>query len=88
MFKTANFPGASTGDLNNAKALYALLTGRVSSITGTGYLNTAGDDYVYNGALYRKETQDDYSFFAQDVWRWKPTVTMTVGVRYQYTLPM
>jgi hypothetical protein len=31
----------------------------------------------------RREWQDDYSFFAQDVWRWKPTVTVT-AVRYRY----
>ena len=32
MFTTANFPGASTTDLTNARNLYAVLTGRVSSI--------------------------------------------------------
>jgi outer membrane receptor protein involved in Fe transport len=88
MFNTTNFPGSTAGDRNNAKALYALLTGRVSSISGTGYLNEAGTEYVYNGPITGREWQDDYSFFAQDVWRWKPTVTVTGGVRYQYTLPM
>jgi hypothetical protein len=53
MFSTTNFPGASSGDLNNARALYALLTGRVSSIDATGRLNAAGTDYVYNGPLRR-----------------------------------
>jgi hypothetical protein len=88
MFTTTNFPGSTSADRNSAKALYALLTGRVSSIGGTGYLNDAGDAFVYNGPLTRREWQDDYSFYAQDVWRWKPTVTVTAGVRYQYTLPM
>ncbi len=81
-------PRRRSGDLNNAGRCTPLLTGRVSSITGTGRLNDAGTEYIYNGNLYRKEIQDDYSFFAQDVWRWKPTVTVTAGVRYQYTLPM
>ena len=88
MFSAGNFPGSSSGDRNSAKALYALLTGRVSSIAATGRLNSAGDEYVYNGELFRAETQDDFSFYAQDVWRWKPTVTFTLGLRYQYTLPM
>jgi hypothetical protein len=88
MFNTTNFPGSTSGDRNSAKALYALLTGRVSSIGGTGRLNEAGTEYVYNGPITGREWQDDYSFFAQDVWRWKPTVTITAGVRYQYTLPM
>jgi len=34
VFSTANFPGATDGDLNNARRLYDLLTGRVSSIDG------------------------------------------------------
>src|SRR4030095_8758014 len=88
VFHTVNFPGSTSGDRNSAKALYALLTGRVSSISGTGFLNEAGDVYVYNGPLTHKEWQDDYSFYAQDMWRWKPTVTITAGLRYQYTLPM
>ena len=88
MFSAANFPGSVSGDRNNAKALYALLTGRVSSISGTGRMNDAGDAYVYNGDLTRRETQDDYSFYAQDTWRWKPTVTITAGLRYQFTLPI
>jgi hypothetical protein len=73
IFNTTNFPGATQGELNSAASLYALLTGRVSSITATGNLNNAGTEYIYNGALFRKQTQDDYSFYAQDTWRWKPT---------------
>jgi hypothetical protein len=69
MFNTVNYPGSTSAERNNAKALYALLTGRVSSISGTGRLNEAGSEYLYNGRLVRRETQDDYSFYAQDVWR-------------------
>ena len=60
----------------------------MKSIPGSASLNEAGDTYVYNGPLTDRETQDDFSFYAQDTWRWKPTVTLTYGVRYQYTLPM
>lgn len=88
IFSAANFPGSTTGERNTAKALYALLTGRVSSVAGTGRMNDAGDAYVFNGNLTRRETQDDFSFYAQDQWRWKPTMTITAGLRYQFTLPV
>ena len=88
MFNTTNFPGSTSAERNTAKALYAVLTGRVSSIAGTGRMNDAGDAYVYNGDLTRRETQDDYSFYAQDNWRWKPTLSITAGLRYQFTLPV
>jgi TonB family protein len=47
MFTSQNFPGASTQDLNNARKLYELLTGRVQSIEdefakGTVPENTGG----------------------------------------------
>jgi len=84
----ANFPNSTTTDRNNARSLFALLTGRVASVQANGALNEAGDQYIYNGATLRRELQDDYSFYAQDVWRWKPTVTVTAGLRYQYQLPM
>jgi len=88
VFSAANFPGSTSAERNTARAYYALLTGRVSSISGTGRLNDAGTAYEYNGRLTRRTAQDDYSFYAQDVWRWKPTFTITAGLRYQYTLPM
>ena len=77
-----------TGDRNNARALYALLTGRVSSIGGTGRLNEAGNEYIYNGPTLRRERRTTTRLYAQDVWRWKPTVTVTAGLRYQFQLPM
>ena len=86
--RRGELPDRPEGDRNNARALYALLTGRVSSINATGRLAEDGSQYVYNGPITGRETQDDYSFYAQDVWRMKPTVTATLGLRYQYTLPM
>ena len=87
-FTTANFPNSTTGERNEARALFALLTGRITQIGATARLNEAGDEYVYNGTLYGRILQDDLAFYAQDVWRWKPTVTVTAGLRYQYQLPM
>jgi hypothetical protein len=87
-FTSTNFPGASGTDLNVARAVYAMLTGRVSSLPGTGRLNEAGTDYIYNGHAIQRERMDEYSFFAQDQWRWRPTVTITAGLRYELQYPM
>ena len=88
LFNTTNFPGASTGDLGNARALYALLTGRVSSIPATAFLNEAGDQYIYNGHNLRRELMNEYGFYAQDSWRWRPNVTFSLGLRYELQMPM
>ena len=88
MFAAANFPGASNADRNNARALYALLTGRIASIRSAATLNNAGDAYVYNGPLFTAMSQDEYSVYAQDTWRLKPTMTITAGLRYQLQMPV
>ena len=63
MFNTTNFPSASAGNLDEARALYALLTGRVSAIPGTARLDSATGEYVYNGDLARKSRQSSFSAF-------------------------
>ena len=54
LFTTANFPGANNDRLGEARALYGLLTGRVTSINGTARLNADGTEYVYLGDLFQR----------------------------------
>src|SRR6185436_4252473 len=39
MFSATNFQGASTAQLGDARSLYAMLTGRVSAVTGQAALS-------------------------------------------------
>jgi hypothetical protein len=69
-----------------ARALYAVLTGRVNSFGGTAYL---GDDgkYHFNGERTGGSYGDDWGFFLSDSWRVKPNLTLNAGVRYELQLP-
>jgi hypothetical protein len=87
MFNSTNFPNATNNQLNEARALYALLTGRVSSIPATARLNSATGEYVYNGDLARKSRQNMFAAFFQDQWRTTPTVTINAGLRWDVFLP-
>ena len=87
MFSTANFPGASTTDLGNARNLYALLTGRVTAITGSAYLDGGTGNYVYLGNAHQQAHEREFGFFAQDSWRIRPDLTMTYGLRYELQMP-
>jgi hypothetical protein len=86
MFNTTNFPSATAGQLTEARNLYALLTGRVSSIAGTARLNDAGE-YVYNGELNRKSRQTSFAAFVQDSWRVTPALTVNGGLRWDLHMP-
>ena len=87
MFSAANFPAATAAQLDQARALYALLTGRVTSISASARLDSATGKYVYNGDLARKSRQDSFSAFVQDQWRFSPTLTFNAGVRWDLHMP-
>ncbi|HEY6392249.1 MAG TPA: TonB-dependent receptor [Bryobacteraceae bacterium] len=85
MFTTANFPGLSSTDRTNAQSLYAILTGRVSSITQGRSLDSSGK-YGQIPAIDRDRIRD-YGLYVQDTWRFKPTLTIQAGLRYERQLP-
>jgi Carboxypeptidase regulatory-like domain len=87
MFSTANFPGASGGNLTAARNLYALLTGRVSSIPGTARLDSNTGKYVYNGDLAQISGQSHFAAFIQDAWRVSSTFTVNAGLRWDLHEP-
>ena len=85
IFNSTNFPGATGGQLTEARNIYGLLTGRVTSIAGTARLN--GGRYVYNGDLARKSRQSSFHAFIQDSWRASPTLTLNGGLRWDLHMP-
>jgi hypothetical protein len=87
MFTATNFPGASTTNLNNARALYALLVGRVSSITGNARIDEGTGKYAYMGAATQRGEQDVFATFLQDSWRLRPDLTFNLGLRYEILMP-
>jgi hypothetical protein len=87
MFTTANFPGASAAQLTNARSLYAMLTGRVSAITGQAALDPNTNKYVAFGPRTRAGFMNTFSGFVQDSWRATSTLTITAGLRYDLQMP-
>jgi hypothetical protein len=87
MFNTTNFPGASTAQLNDARELYATLVGRLIGINGELRLNEETDEYEYLGLGMQRAQLRDWGFFLADTWRWKPNLTLNVGLRYELQQP-
>ena len=82
---SANFPGASTAQVNAARQMYALLTGRVSSIDGNARLENG--KYVYMGNAQQYGVMREAGFYVQDSWRWKPNFTLNFGLRFHRHRP-
>ena len=87
LFGAANFPSATTAQLNEARALYALLTGRVTAIPATARLDASTGKYVYNGDLALKSGQSLFAAYLQDAWQVSPTLTLNMGLRWDLHNP-
>ena len=87
IFTPANFPSASSGQLTDARELYAILTGRVGAVTGLATLDPETGLYSYLGNRRREGNLDVYSTFFQDSWRLTPTLTLNAGLRYDVQMP-
>jgi hypothetical protein len=76
--------GASTTNQSNAEALYATLTGRISSVNiNTGRpLDPATKQYKPFGQYNLDEVVAATHFFFQDRWRIKPNLTFNYGLRW------
>jgi len=87
LFNTTNFPGASGGQLTDARDLYGTLTGRVTAVTGQAALDPDTNQYVSLGPRTREGRIDMLSGFVQDSWRMTPALTINAGLRYDLQLP-
>jgi Carboxypeptidase regulatory-like domain/TonB dependent receptor len=87
LFNTTNFQGASPAQLNDARDLYALLTGRVGAVTGQAALDPETEQYNAFGRRRRAGKLDVYSAYLQDSWRLTPTLTINGGLRWDVQMP-
>jgi hypothetical protein len=87
MFVAANFPGASNTDITNARNLYAVLTGRVTSIGREARIGADGAKYNILGQSMQEGRLWDVGVHFQDSWRWRPDFTINAGLRWNVQTP-
>ncbi|MBX5478420.1 MAG: carboxypeptidase regulatory-like domain-containing protein [Pyrinomonas methylaliphatogenes] len=84
VFSSANLPNISGTDASNAAALYALLTGRVASISTVRVIDPQTKQYQPT-QLVRLDKQSTWGLYFQDSWRYRPNLTLNYGLRWEFT---
>ncbi len=77
-----SLPGASAAQLAEARALYAVLVGRVSGVSQAAVLDESGR-FVNLGTQSTRAKQTTFGLFAQDSWRIRPNLSVNYGLRWQ-----
>ena len=80
-------PGANSQTQGYARNLYALLTGRISGVTGSYPYDPKSGQYIQQPALAYNldELSKAWGLFFQDSWRMFPTFTLNYGLRWDFT---
>jgi hypothetical protein len=87
MFNTTNFPGATSTNLADARALYSVLTGHITSINSNARLDENTGKYVSLAPGVQRGQLHEFGGFIQDQWRARENLTINAGLRYEYQFP-
>lgn len=85
---SGQLPGISSTDLTTANSLLATLAGYYSGYSQTFNVNSRTSGFVSGATQLRHETLNNYALYAQDNFRLRPGLTLTLGLRWDYYSPV
>jgi hypothetical protein len=85
LFTAGTLPGSTPTQQSDAAALYALITGRISSIGSSVVQNEQTKVYGQNFQVDRDRLRE-FGFYLQDSWRVNANLTLNYGLRYDRQL--
>jgi len=83
IFTTTNFPGSTSTQRAQAGILYAILTGRISSINRSASLDGTTQSFGFK-PFSEYNHQNEYAVYGQDSWKVNPNLTLSYGLRWEF----
>jgi hypothetical protein len=80
-------PGVDPSFANSYDYPITTLMGMVTEVDARYNFNRQGNSLAQGAPIDRRFAIDGYEFYAQDVWKVKPTFTLTLGLRYNLYSP-
>lgn len=71
-------------DINNALGLYALLTGRITSVSVATQVDEETHKYIQFAETMQRYAFTTFGLYAQDSFRIRPDLTLNFGLRWQF----
>jgi hypothetical protein len=84
IFNSSNLPSISNANLADATNLYALLTGRVSSVRIQRNVDAASHQFADFQPVFTNELQTSFGLYASDSWRISRSLTLNYGLRWDF----
>jgi hypothetical protein len=84
IFNSTTLPNITNDARNDALALYALLTGRVSSVAKLVNVDEKTQQFVEDKPVIIRERQTSFGLYFQDSWRASRSLTLNYGLRWDF----
>src|SRR5215510_2064699 len=79
-----SLPNITTDARNDALALYALLTGRISNVAKSVNVDEKTGQFAEDQPVTIRERQTSFGLYAQDSWRASRSLTINYGLRWDF----
>ncbi|MCI0664946.1 MAG: Plug and carboxypeptidase regulatory-like domain-containing protein, partial [Acidobacteria bacterium] len=83
IFTTGNFPGATDTQLNNARAIYALLTGRPNQVNFNARLDEKTKKYSITDFAVERNQTSGFGVYFQDYYKFRSNLNINWGLRWE-----
>jgi len=84
IFNTTTLPAIPNDARNDALALYALLTGRISNVAKSVNVDEKTKQFAEDQPVTIRERQTSFGLYFQDSWRASRSLTLNYGLRWDF----